>query len=112
MHEMSLVEAIRALVEDQARTHRFRRVTGLRLEIGRFAAVERSALTFAWDVVMRGTTAESAALEIIDLPGLALCDDCETVVPLEDRLDPCPLCGGIRLMPQGSDMRIKDMEVL
>jgi hydrogenase nickel incorporation protein HypA/HybF len=112
MHEMSLVESIRTIVQDQARTHGFSRVTRLRVEIGRFAGVEQAALRFAWDVVMQNSPAEGAMLEIIDLPGRALCYDCETTVELDDRFDPCPLCGGGRLLPQGGDeMRVKDMEV-
>lgn len=113
MHEMSLVEGIRAIVEDQARTHAFARVTRLRLEIGRFAGVEKQALEFAWDVVMQGSVAQGATLEMIDLPGQALCLDCARTVALDDRFDPCPLCGGGKLLPQGGDeMRIKDMEVV
>ena len=113
MHEMSLAEGIRGIVEDQARRHGFARVTRLRLEIGRFAGVEKPALAFAFEVVMRGSPAEGAALEMIDLPGQALCYDCAEVVELADRLDPCPRCGGGKLLPQGGDeMRIKDMEVL
>ncbi|MFB2530752.1 hydrogenase maturation nickel metallochaperone HypA [Paracoccus sp. p4-l81] len=113
MHEMSLVEGIRSIVEDQARLHRFDRVTVLRLEIGRFAGVEKPALHFAFDVVMRGSPAEGAQLEIVDLPGRALCYDCMVEVDLAARLDPCPRCGGGRLMPvAGDEMRIKDMEVV
>jgi hydrogenase nickel incorporation protein HypA/HybF len=113
MHEMSLAEGIRSIVLDSARAHGFSRVTVLRLEIGRFAGVEKPALDFAFDVVMRGSPAEGARLEMIDLPGQALCYDCATVVQIADRLDPCPLCGCGRLIPQGGDeMRIKDMEVL
>lgn len=113
MHEMSLAEGIRAIVEDQARAHGFTRVTVLRLEIGRFAGVEKSALDFAFEVVMRGSPAEAARLEMIDLPGQALCYDCARTVPLDNRLAPCPLCGGGRLIPQGGDeMRIRDMEVM
>lgn len=113
MHEMSLVEGIRDIVLDQARAHGFMRVTRMRLEIGRFAAVEKQALAFAWDDVMRGSPAEGAALELIDLPGRALCLDCERSVEIDDRFDPCPLCGGVALRPEGGDeMRIKDMEVL
>lgn len=113
MHEMSLVEGIRTVVEEHARSHGFVRVTVLRLEIGRFAGVEKPALEFAFDVVMRGSPAEGARLEIIDLPGKAMCYDCMKPVEIADRLDPCPLCGGGRLIPQGGDeMRIKDMEVL
>jgi len=113
MHEMSLVEGIRAIVEDQARVHGFARVTRLRLEIGRFAGVEKSALEFAWDVVMHGSVAEGATLQMIDLPGRAMCFDCTEVVEINDRFDPCPRCGGGRLLPEGGDeMRIKDMEVV
>jgi hydrogenase nickel incorporation protein HypA/HybF len=112
MHEMSLAEGIRSVVLDQARAHGFARVSVLRLEIGRFAGVEKPALEFAFDVVMRGSPAEGARLEMLDLPGRALCYDCGKTVELADRLDPCPLCGGGKLIPQGGDeMRIKDMEV-
>ncbi len=113
MHEMSLAEGLRSIVEDQARRHGFARVSVLRLEIGRFAGVERSALEFAFDVVMRGSPAEGARLEMIDLPGRALCYDCAAMVEIDGRLDPCPLCGGGRVIPDGGDeMRIKDMEVM
>ena len=109
---MSLAEGIREIVLDQARQHGFARVTCLRLEIGRFAGVEKPALEFAFDVVMRGSPAEGARLEMLDLPGRALCFDCETTVEIDSRLSPCPRCGGGRLLPEGGDeMRIKDMEV-
>lgn len=112
MHEMSLCEGIRQIVEDQARSHHFTRVTLLRLEIGRFAGVEKPALEFAFDAVMRGSPAEGARLEMIDLPGQAMCFDCGETVEIDDRLAPCPLCAGTRLMPEGGDeMRIRDMEV-
>lgn len=112
MHEMSLAEGIRTIVQEQAKSHGFTRVTRLRLEIGRFAGVEKPALEFAFDVVMRGSPAEGAVLEIIDLPGQALCYDCMKPVEIAYRLDPCPICGGGKLIPQGGDeMRIKDMEV-
>jgi hydrogenase nickel incorporation protein HypA/HybF len=113
MHEMSLCEGIRRVVDQAASDPGIARVTRVRLEIGRFAGVEKPALEFAWDVVMRGSKAEGAALEMIDLPGRALCYDCMETVEIEQRLDPCPNCGGGKLMPDGGDeMRIKDMEVI
>ncbi|MBS4010968.1 MAG: hydrogenase maturation nickel metallochaperone HypA [Roseovarius sp.] len=113
MHEMSLVEGMRRVIEDQARVHAFAQVKVLRVEIGRFACVEKPALEFAFDVVMRGSVAEGAQLEMIDLVGRALCYDCMTEVEIAERLSPCPDCGGGRLMPvAGEEMRIKDMEVI
>ena len=113
MHEMSIAEGILMTLEEQARRHGFERIRRVRLEIGRFAGVDESALRFAWDVVMRGSPAEGAALEIISLPARAACFDCGEAVEIEDRLAPCPLCGGGRLSPMGGDeMRIKDLEVV
>ena len=113
MHEMSIAEGILMTLEEQAKLHDFARIRSVRLEIGRFAGVDESALRFAWDVVMRGSAAEGAALEIINLPGRAACFDCGEAVEIEDRFAPCPLCGGGRLSPMGGDeMRIKDLEVV
>jgi hydrogenase nickel incorporation protein HypA/HybF len=113
MHEMSLCEGIRRIVDQAASAPDIARVTRVRLEIGRFAGVEKAALSFAWDVVMRGSKAEGAELLMIDLPGRATCFDCLHTVEIMDRLDPCPDCGGGRLLPEGGDeMRIRDMEVM
>jgi hydrogenase nickel incorporation protein HypA/HybF len=109
---MSLCEGIREIVETEARRHRAARIARVRLEIGRFAGVEKPALAFAFDVVMRGSVAEGAALEMIDLAGTAHCYDCGETVEIDDRLAPCPRCGGGRLMPvSGDEMRIRDMEI-
>lgn len=111
MHEMSLCEGMRGVIEDQARAHSIQRIKRVRVEIGRFAGVEKKALAFAFDVVMRGSVAEGAVLDMIDLPGRAMCFDCLSEVEIEDRLAPCPNCGSGRLMPNGGDeMRIKDLE--
>lgn len=111
MHEMSLCEGIRTVLEDQARTHGVQKITRVRVEIGKFAGVEKPALEFAFDVVMRGSVADGAVLEMLDLPGKAMCFDCAKEVEIEDRLQPCPICGGGKLMPTGGDeMRVKDLE--
>ncbi len=113
MHEVSICEGILGVIEDQARTHGFTAVRRITLEIGAFAGVEQAALRFGFDAVMRGSVAEGALLEIIDLPGRARCYDCEDVVDIMDRLACCPRCGGERLLPEGGgEMRIKDMEVV
>ncbi len=112
MHEISFCEGIRTVIEDQAKTQSFDRVTTIRLEIGRFSCVEKSALDFAFDAVMKGSVAEGAALIMIDVPGRAMCYDCLQEVELNDRLAQCPDCGGEKLMPVSGDvMRIKNMEV-
>ncbi len=112
MHEMSLCEGMRQVIEDQVRQHKVARIKTVRVELGRFAGVEKDALSFAFDIVMRGSPAEGADLIMLYLPGKAMCYDCVKEVQIENRLDPCPDCGGGKLMPMGGDeMRIKDLEV-
>lgn len=113
MHEMSLCESLVDVIEDAARRERFTRVRRIRLEVGRFAGVELSAMRFGFDAVTRGTVAEGAELEILEVPGAAWCFDCCDTVGLDNRLDPCPRCCGVRLQPSGGmEIRIRDMEVV
>ncbi|MFG1464686.1 hydrogenase maturation nickel metallochaperone HypA [Xanthobacter sp. DSM 24535] len=113
MHEMALCESLRDALEDAARTQSFSRITRVRLAIGAFAGVEVEALRFGFDVVMRGSLAEGAELIVMEEGGTAWCFDCGITVPLSGRLDPCPACGGERLVPNGgTEMKIKDLEVV
>ncbi|WP_029011327.1 hydrogenase maturation nickel metallochaperone HypA [Azospirillum halopraeferens] len=112
MHEMALCESLLQAMEEAAGANDFRRVRRVRLEIGRFAGVEVEALRFGFDVVTRGSLAEGAELVVLETPGEAWCFGCEATVPLDHRLDPCPRCGGERLVATGgTGMTIKDLEV-
>jgi hydrogenase nickel incorporation protein HypA/HybF len=112
MHEMSLCESLIRVIEEQAETEQFSRVKTVFLQVGQFASVEPDAMQFCFEVVCRGTIAESAELVIAQLPLQAFCVDCEQNVNLSDRLSPCPLCNGNRLHYQGgNEMRITQLEV-
>jgi hydrogenase nickel incorporation protein HypA/HybF len=112
MHEMSLAESMREIVEASAREHAATSVTLVRLRIGQLAPVEREALTFCFDVVTRGTVAEGARLEIEAVPGTAWCWDCSAAVALATLVDACPACGGHRLeVTGGTEMRVHEIEL-
>ena len=76
MHEMSLAESVREIVDETARANGARRVAAVRLEIGRLAQVEIEAMRFAFEVVMRGSLADTARLEIVETDGTAWCMRC------------------------------------
>ena len=112
MHEMSLCESIMGIIEDEAKKNAFRRVTLVCLEIGALSHVEPEALKFGFDVVINGTIAAGARLEIIETPGTAWCMMCAKTVTIGHRYDPCPSCGGHQLqVTSGEEMRIKELEV-
>ncbi|MCB1801430.1 MAG: hydrogenase maturation nickel metallochaperone HypA [Gammaproteobacteria bacterium] len=112
MHEMSLCESILQIIENEARQQGFVRVTRVRLEIGRLAGAEPEAMKFGFDAVTRGSLAEGARLEILNIPGRAWCMACAREVEIDNRFDACPQCGGFQLQVTGGEqLRIKDLEV-
>ena len=68
MHEMSLCESIVQILEDNAKSQGFAKVKTVWLEIGGLSGVEPEAMRFSFDAVTRGTLADRARLEIIEVP--------------------------------------------
>lgn len=112
MHEMSLAEGVLQLVEDAARREGARRVARVVLEIGRLSSVEPEAMKFCFAAVTRGSIAEEAVLDFIDVPGTGCCLACGAVAPLAASGDPCPECGSYRVQASGgTEMRVKEIEI-
>ena len=85
MHEVSLSTAIRDALEAQARGDGFSHVRKVWLEVGPLSCVEPEALRFCFDVVMRGSLAEGAALDIAMPQALARCSACGEVPEVSQR---------------------------
>ena len=112
MHEMSQCESVLQIVEEEAARQRFSKVKWLQLEIGTLAGVEVEAMRFCFDAVSRNSVLEGAALDIVQPVGQAWCMQCAKTLPLRERYQPCPECGGYQLQVTGGDeMRIKELEV-
>ena len=112
MHEMSLSEGVLQILEDNARSQGFERVKTVWLEIGDLSGVEVDAMRFSFDVVTRGTLADEARLEIVEVPGRAWCMQCAGTVSVKQRFDACPECGSYQLqVTGGEEMRIRELEV-
>ncbi|QID16862.1 hydrogenase maturation nickel metallochaperone HypA [Nitrogeniibacter mangrovi] len=112
MHEMSLAEGIRGIVEDSAREQGFTRVNAVVLEVGALSSVEVEALRFCFDVVMRGTLAEGARLDIEPVPGRGWCLPCGQTVDIAALYDPCPVCGSYQVQATGgTEMRVIALDV-
>lgn len=110
MHEMSLAEGIRSIVEDSARGHDSPRVERVVLEIGALAAVEVEALRFCLEVVLRDSVAERAEIVIDPVPGQGWCMQCALTVPIAQLYDPCPHCGSYQVQATGgTEMRVREL---
>lgn len=112
MHEMSLAESVLQIIEDTARVQPFKCVRSVVLEIGVLSAVEPEAMIFCFDAVTRGSIAEGARLEIVEVPGTGWCMECGKNVKLSERYGLCPECGDARVeITSGNELRVRDMEV-
>lgn len=112
MHEMSLCEGVLQILEEQAQVQQFHRVKTVWLEIGALSGIEIEALRFSFDVVVQGSLAENARLEILHVPGQAWCLPCGRHVGVQQLYDQCPDCGSHQLqVTNGDQMRIKELEV-
>lgn len=113
MHELSLLENVREILEDHAVSQNFSKVTKVTLEIGKLSCVEPDALHFGFDVVMKDSLAENAELIISELNGLGLCQQCGQQIEMETLYDPCVYCGSLFVkVIQGAEMKIKDLIVI
>ncbi len=112
MHEISLVESILGMIEDERRKQDFGRVRSIRLHVGALGCVEPHALKFCFEAVAGGTIAEGAVLDIKTVAGVGFCVRCDRSVPMAERFDACPLCGyGTLRITAGRELRLADMEV-
>lgn len=112
MHEMSLVEGVRELIEDAAAREGFSRVNSVRVEIGQLSGVEREAFEFCFDIVMKDGIAEGARLEVVATPGRGHCTACGRETALAVVYDPCEHCGAAPVaVIGGTAMRVIDLEV-
>ena len=113
MHEISLCESLRAILEEQAVQQGFTRVTRVWLDIGALSCVEPEALRFGFEAVMAGSVAADAELTIGAVPARAHCLGCGATSMVTDRLAPCPACGATDLAREGGDrLTIRKVEVI
>jgi len=111
MHELAISEAIVSEVCERVGDTSVVRVV---LEIGRLSGVVPDAVRFCFDLAARSTVLEGAALEIMEIPGLARCRSCQAPVALGDcHIGTCAGCGSVDLdVVGGQELRIKCVEVM
>ncbi|MDO8413947.1 MAG: hydrogenase maturation nickel metallochaperone HypA [Gallionellaceae bacterium] len=108
MHELSITRSIVAIVCERAINQQVTRVC---LEIGCLSAIQPEAVRFCFDVCAKGTAAEGATLEIMEIPGRGSCSKCGVEVALTALVGRCPVCNGALTLIAGEEMKIKEMEV-
>ena len=112
MHELSLLENVRTILEEHAQDQKFQRVEEVTLAIGALSCVEKDALAFAFEAVMKGSLAENATLHFKIIEGQGCCQSCKKLTCLEMLYDVCENCGHARVdVISGLEMKITELKV-
>lgn len=111
MHEFGLMQHIVNTVQDYSRKNNLRKVIKIRLEVGWLSGVVPESLEFCFDVCVKNTSLEGAALEIERIPATGKCKFCEDTFNLLDNNFSCPKCGGAEWeLISGKEFIIKELE--
>ncbi len=112
MHELSLLENVRTILEEHAKNQNFERVEEVTLAIGALSCVEVEALKFAFQSVMKNSLAENATLHFKTIEGQGRCQHCEKLTRMEMLYDVCQHCGHSRVdVISGLEMKITELKV-
>lgn len=111
MHEMSLVQALLGLVEEQAAQHGFKKVNNLKLSFGRLSSIEPSSLRFAFEILSAGTRAAEARLDFEILPVVVRCASCRAAQRVETLVSNCPKCGAAGVSLSGGMESLQLLEL-
>jgi hydrogenase nickel incorporation protein HypA/HybF len=109
VHELALAESIVHLALGHAAG---RRVTGVGVKVGALRQVVPDSLSFSFELVVQGTAAEGAFLEIEGVEAAGRCARCG----VESRISAFPLrcegCGELGLeVVRGEELRVEWVEV-
>ncbi len=112
MHEVSLMQDTLILATREAKRAGGSRIHRLQMQIGPLSGVVPEALSFAFDILAKGTMAEGAALEIEPVPIVCYCADCGREFTPADMCCECTACGKPSLeVRRGREMQLCSVEV-
>lgn len=103
MHELSIAESIVDAVRRQPLVREGRRVARIGVRVGDTSGVNAEALAFCFEVALRGTELDGAALDLERVPVRFRCNDCAHEFEPVDFDPRCPSCGADRGRLVGGD---------
>ena len=108
MHELAITQSVVDMVRGRTAD---RRVSAVRLQVGRLSGVVPDAMQFCYELVTAGTPLADSTLEIEQTPGRAHCHTCGNDVELEDLILLC-LCGSADVeLTAGKELRVISVQL-
>jgi hydrogenase nickel incorporation protein HypA/HybF len=93
MHELGIAASILESVQSEALRHPDGRITKVAVKIGELSGVDRDALQFGFEVLVKDTEWEPVVLELEYIPRVQRCSKCAYEFRMTEFDPQCPLCG-------------------
>ena len=112
MHELSIVQNLVTLCEQNAAKQNAKEVLKIEIKVGRLSGVEAHYLKSAFEVYKIGTICENAEL-LINVQNIVIeCEECKFSGELSENDFTCPKCGKQNLnVIDGEDMYLMRLEM-
>jgi len=112
MHEMSIAMNVVDIAVKTALKEKAKNINKIILEVGSLSGVVPDALEFCFDSACKGTIAEGAELELIEIQAQAICESCQYPFPTKQMVSQCPQCNEYVLNIQGGrELQVKSINV-
>ncbi len=112
MHEVSMMQNTLDIAIAQAQQKGATSIESLTLNIGELSGVIPEALEFAFEVLIRGTIAENAQLEIKTIPVVCYCQKCDRNFQPDNYIYECPECEEISTnIIEGRELQLASLVV-
>ena len=109
MHELAITQSVVDMVRDRTAD---RRVSTVRLQVGRLSGVVPDAMLFCYELVTAGTPLAGSTLEIDQTPGQAHCRTCGDEIALTDLILLCP-CGSADVeVTAGKELQVISVQLV
>jgi len=112
MHELSIVANLFEIMEEKASENRAKKIVGVILQVGALSGVVPEFLQTAFDMYKKDTIAETASLDIKEIPLKIRCQSCGKEMDKEDFVFICDQCGSRDLKTlAGTELLLEKMEL-
>ena len=113
MHEIGIVQSTLELAARCARDAGARRISEIRMRVGRMTGVVPEAIEHAFAVLRQGTIASEAVLTIDYVSGRAWCHGCSVEFAVDGLLSECPTCCETSFdLRAGQELELVSLEVV
>lgn len=112
MHELSIVQGIVAIAEEQFRKHNSRKIEKIEIEIGSLSGVMLESLNFVWDIGVRDSVLAETEKEFHFIQAQCKCGTCGDLYDVNTLFDACPQCGEfLNELVCGKELRVKTLTI-